>query len=396
MQSIQINPDVLRWARETSGLTLDAAAHKLQFKPTGKLSPAQKLESIESGGSEVTRPLLIKMSKQYHRPLIAFYLDSPPIKGDRGQDFRQTSECYHQVDEGLVDSLVRDVRVRQNILRSALEDEDEADKLPFVGTSSIKDGLKSISNSICNTLGFSLEEFRLQKDVASAFTYLRNKVEAVGVFVLIIGDLGSHHTKISVDAFRGFAIADNVAPFVIINDHDSRSAWSFTLLHELAHIWLGQTGISGAFSENEIEKFCNDVASLILLPSHELSDLKVFDQTECSEAVHLISSFAEKRRISRSMVAYRLYRSGIINYEKWHLLRTEFKDQWIQKHAIQKKINATHDSNGPTYYVVRRNRIGKALIDLVSRMILSGTLTSTKAGKVLGIKPRNVFTLIQK
>lgn len=394
MQAVQVNPEILRWAREAAGLSLEAAARKLQFKATTKLEPSQKLELIELGKSDISRPLLIKMSKQYHRPLITFYLENPPIKGDRGQDFRQLPENYHKTDEGLVDALVRDVRVRQNILKSALEDEDEAKALTFVGSANVQDGIAKLTKSICDTIGFSLKEFRSQKDATSAFTYLRNKVESVGVFVLMIGDLGSHHTSIPVDAFRGFAISDKVAPFVIINDHDAKSAWSFTLLHELAHIWLGQTGISGAFGESAIERFCNDVASSILLFTSELAELKFNNQTEFATIVELVSNFAKNRHISRSMIAYRLYRSGVIDFERWHTLKAEFKKQWEQLKAYQKTVNA--DKNGaPSYYVVRRHRIGNALVDLVARMTLSGTLTFSKAGKVLGVKPRNVFALIQ-
>ena len=200
--------------------------------------------------------------------------------------------------------------------------------------------------------------------------------------------------KTAIEAFRGFAISDNVAPFVIINDHDAKSAWSFTLLHELAHIWLGQTGISGAFGESAIEKFCDDVASSILLTTSELAELELNSQTEFATVVQLVSDFARVRRISRSMIAYRLYRSGIIEFEKWLALKTEFKNQWELQKAYQKTVDADKDE-APSYYVVRRHRIGSALVDLVARMTLSGTLTFTKAGKVLGVKPRNVFALIQ-
>ncbi len=114
---------------------------------------------------------------------------------------------------------------------------------------------------------------------------LRSKVEAVGIFVLLIGNLGSHHTAISVEAFRGFALADTVAPFIVINDQDAAVAWSFTLLHELAHLWLGKTGVSGRRPDAQIEKFCNDVAALILLPQHELPAIGITNSMDKSEVV---------------------------------------------------------------------------------------------------------------
>lgn len=72
----------------------------------------------------------------------------------------------------------------------------------------------------------------------AAFRLLRESAERAGVFVLLMGDLGNYHSAISVETFRGFAIADPVAPFIAINDRDSHAAWSFTLLHELVHLCL--------------------------------------------------------------------------------------------------------------------------------------------------------------
>lgn len=394
MATIQVNPAILRWARETAGLSLDEAAQKLQLGHAQNLSPTQKLQALEEGLTHPTRPLLLKLSKQYRRPLLTFYLEAPPLKGDRGEDFRLLPDDYAKSDEGLVDALVRDVRARQSIIRAALEDEDEATPLPFVGSVALDDGIEHVSESIREVIGFDLEAFRAQRTVAEAFAYLRAQAESVGLFVLIIGDLGSHHSKISVEAFRGFALADVAAPFVIINDQDSRAAWSFTLLHELSHIWLGQTGISGAVVESTLERFCNDVAGAILMPLAELSMLDVSDSTEFKAAIDRIDIFAKDRNVSRAMVAYKLYRYGAIGYDMWNALRKEFRQQWFD-HRAELRRQAQNQKGGPTYYLVKRHRVGKALIEVVSRMTASGAITSTKAGKVLGVKPRNVYEFLQ-
>ena len=60
---------------------------------------------------------------------------------------------------------------------------------------------------------------------------------------------------------------------IVINDQDTKSAWSFTAMHELVHLWLGSTGISGTDTTDKVEQYCNDVAGEILLPA---DDLKVF------------------------------------------------------------------------------------------------------------------------
>jgi Zn-dependent peptidase ImmA (M78 family) len=101
---------------------------------------------------------------------------------------------------------------------------------------------------------------------------LRAQFEAAGVFVLLLGNLGSHHSNIPLETFRGFAIADPLAPVIAINEQDARTAWSFRSLHELVHLWLGTPGVSGTDPAAQIEQYCNDVAGEILLPAIELQD----------------------------------------------------------------------------------------------------------------------------
>lgn len=395
MARIQVNPEVLRWARETAGLSMDQAAKKLQLQHARGVSPSGRLDALEKGIEHPSRSLLLRMSKQYRRPLLTFYLEKPPIKGDRGEDFRRLPEDYTEAEDALVDALIRDIRARQSIVRAAIEDEEEAISLPFIGSMKVEDGVARVSASIRESIGFDLQVFRAQRTVADAFAYLRSRAEVAGIFILILGDLGSHHTKINVEVFRGFTLADAVAPFVIVNDQDARAAWSFTLFHELAHLWLGRTGVSGAIVETDLERFCNDVAGALLLPVAELDTLDVSDFTEFEKTIERISNFASDRNVSRSMVAYKLFRVGKISYDTWNALRLEFRQQWIEHRAEQRK-RAQEEEGGPSYYVVRRYRAGDALISLVSRMMASGTLTSTKAGKVLGVKPRNVYELLQR
>ncbi|MBK7541942.1 MAG: ImmA/IrrE family metallo-endopeptidase [Candidatus Competibacteraceae bacterium] len=125
---------------------------------------------------------------------------------------------------------------------------------------------------IQKSFGFDQKKYRSFRTQDDAFKYLRACVEGAGVFTLLLGNLGSHHTNLSTEVFRGFALSDDIAPFIVINDQDAKLAWSVTLLHEVAHLWLGKTGISGGSIERTLEKFCNEVASEILLPEIEIRE----------------------------------------------------------------------------------------------------------------------------
>ena len=375
------------WARETAGLTLEQAASALGLTST------VRLEKIEVGEELPSRALLIKMSKQYRRSLLTFYLSAPPKKGDRGQDFRTLPLDRALSDDALLDALVRDVTSRQNMVRSIVEEEEDGQALPFIGSCSMKDMVSGVLASISEVLRISLDDYRAQKTAEDAFAYLREKAEAVGIFVLLIGNLGTHHSAISVESFRGFAIADSIAPFIVVNDQDAKTAWSFTLLHELAHLWLGATGISGASAEIEIEKFCNAVASTFLLPKQELRELAVSDDTPAEEAIDAIAGFARARHLSRKMVAYALFRADRIQRSTWLNLNRAINERWLGERERQKEV-ARRSDTGPNYYVVRRHRLGKALLNLVHRTMGAGMLTPVKAAKVLGVKPRSVNPLL--
>ena len=83
-----VNPEILRWARETAGLTLEQAAHKLAIGEARGVPGLVRLAAYEAGEAAPSRPLMLRMSKQYRRPLLVFYMSSVPRTAERGEDFR--------------------------------------------------------------------------------------------------------------------------------------------------------------------------------------------------------------------------------------------------------------------------------------------------------------------
>jgi Zn-dependent peptidase ImmA (M78 family) len=385
-----IQPRILTWARETAGLSVEDAAHTLGLTSARGKTGLQRLESMELGEEEPSRPLIGRMAKVYRRPLLVFYLAEPPRRGDRGQDFRTLPGQEKFNPE--IDALVRDIKARQGLMRAMLED-DQAGPLEFIGSASMEAPVRAMATQIAERLKFNLGRYRATKSPDEAFAYLRETIEASGVYVLLLGNLGSFHTNIPVDVFRGFALADKIAPLIVINDQDARTAWSFTALHELAHLWLGQTGISGTDTEKQVERYCNDVAGEFLLPAVELRQLAPSLDLSVATIAEQVSTFAEAHRISRPMVAYKLYRTGMIGKTTWATLDERFKEEW-QAYKQREAERNKKAEGGPNYYVVRRHRMGGALLGLVRRSLDEGTITYTKAGRVLGVKPRNVEPLL--
>lgn len=387
-----INYKMLKWARKNALLSLDEATKKLGVKDGVKASADEKLKRYEKGEKVPSRAMLLKMANQYHTPLLTFYLSNPPRKGDRGEDFRTLPGHVETEQDAYVDVLIRDIKARQSTVREALLNQDESFRLDFIGRSATNEGVERIAETLHNLLGFEFAEFRSQKTVEAAFKLLRQRVEQNGIFVILKGNLGSYHSDIDVKVFRGFALSDDVAPFIVINDRDAKSAWSFTLLHELTHLLLGQTGISGAFAELQIEKFCNEVASQVLLPD---ADFDVFQPASFAleELIQEVSDFALSFKVSSSHVAYRLYKKGDINEAQWYQLRDHYQRKWIEgREATREK--GRNQEGGPSYYVVNRYRLG-SLVGLVQRLTYSGAISTTKAGMLLGIRPLKVHRLFE-
>lgn len=386
----KVNPQILVWARESAGLNMATACRKLSLLNSRTASAEDKLRAYESGQRAPSRSLLGRMAKQYRRPLLTFYLNEPPSAGNRGEDFRTLSRHVDPSENALVDALIRNVRVRQDIVKDALVSSQDREPLGFIGSYDLDTGVPGLVERIQQSFGFVADEYRSSRTQEDAFKYLRACVEEAGVFTLLLGNLGSYHTNLSTDVFRGFALSDDIAPFVVINDQDAKSAWSVTLLHEVAHLWLGETGISGGSYERGVEKFCNEVASEILLPQRELET--TFDYSELGErenAITAIDNFAWRYKVSSRLVTFRLFRQNALNQQQYDELGQMFFERWKQQREKQKAKTRSSDG-GPSYYVLKRYRVGNALLDTSERLLRSGELSTTRAATVLGVRALKV------
>ena len=185
--SIPINPNILVWARQSAGLTIDDAAEKLGLSTTAKSSAAEKLAALESGQTQPTRSQLNSFANVYKRPLLNFYLSEPPRKGDRGQDFRQTPEARGSRDNGMLDALLRDVKARQEMVRDILLDDDNFKRPDFVGSARMQDGVPDIVQRMANRLGFAHTDISLRSgNSEDLFNRLRMAVESIGYLYLFL------------------------------------------------------------------------------------------------------------------------------------------------------------------------------------------------------------------
>ena len=218
-----INPEILIWARETAGLGLETAARKIELNASRGQSGAERLAAMEAGDVVPSAPLLRRMADKYHRPILTFYLPKGPAPSQLGQDFRTLPDQGDEYDV-LLSTLLRDVKARQALVRETLEDDDDAVEVELVGSAKgIRDAAE-LGTAIARAIDFDRAAYRARTKGDEAFACLRTLVEAKGVFVLLAGECDHWSTAIEVGIFRGFAIADRLAPFIVINDQDAKSA----------------------------------------------------------------------------------------------------------------------------------------------------------------------------
>ena len=139
---MDVNPKFLVWARETAGLSLDEAAAKLRLADTKSITAVEKLIKYENGSRVVSQAVLDKFCNVYKKPLLTFYLETPPKRGNYGEDFRKPTLDISRKETFLIDTLLANIKVKQEIIKSALIEEDEATNLEFVNKFNINNKVK--------------------------------------------------------------------------------------------------------------------------------------------------------------------------------------------------------------------------------------------------------------
>ena len=386
---LDLNPAIIAWARTRAGIDLKDAARRIGIAPA-------RLEQIENGkeGAGVSRTLFDKISRVYRQPPLVFYLSHPPAQEEFEASFRKIYESISREDTLDIEALVRNAWVRQSMVKSTMDLEDESRVLPFVGTLSVETAVGRAAEKLTEAAGGRsvMEEYRSGKNATSAFNALRERVELAGVFVILKGDLGNYHSRIPVGLFRGLAISDATAPFIVINSNDSAPARAFTLMHEMVHLLLGKSTVSrGEFGDTRVEAFCNSVASYCLLPEEMLDRMQLRGKSGSQQQLQSISQFAYERNLSSTMVAYRLLLSGRITAPNFEHLRQEFFNLW--KSSQDRRAQSTQHS-GPSYYVVHKSRLGKPLIAFTKRMLEAEAITTSRAATILDVHPTKVGMLV--
>jgi Zn-dependent peptidase ImmA (M78 family) len=358
------------WACERAGYAVEALAGRFP-----------KLEAWLQGDVQPTLKQLESFARATHAPVGYFFLPNPPVERVPIPDFRTIgNELVDIPTPDLLDTLYI-CQQRQEWYRDFARATGEQ-QLPFVGSAKRTDNFIAVADRIRGDLGFSIEERRRIPTWTEALRRFIEQADALGVLVMVSGVVGSNNKrKLDPAEFRGFALSDALAPLVFINGADSKAAQMFTLAHELAHIWLGESALSdvGPISSpsNQIEVWCNKVAAELLVP------LAILRQ-EYNRDAHLhdeVPRLARYFKVSTLVILRRIHDADGLTREQL----------WAEYEAELARLRTVTGSGGGDFYRTTSARAGKRFARAVVSATWEGRSSFTEACHLLGFKKMSTF-----
>jgi Zn-dependent peptidase ImmA (M78 family) len=253
------------------------------------------------------------------------------------------------------------------------------DPLPFIGSVTITDDPYTVAANIRNSLGVTSDARDAIYNFSEMLRFLRETIESVGALVFITGIVGSDtHRRLDPTEFRGFALADQYAPVVFVNGADTKAAQIFTLIHELAHLWAGSSGVSDVSADPDaqsIEVWCNKVAAEFLVPFSELQKQRRAEMTLFDE----IQVLAKHFKVSTLVILRHLYDAGSIEYLTYH-------DAYNKELERLLRFETRGGRSGGDYYNSTLVRTGHRFAKAILSSTWEGRTPFTEAMRLLGMK----------
>lgn len=372
-----LNPDALRWARTTAGVEPEEVAEWLHVD-------ANRVRAWEAGEDRPTLKQARDLAGRLRRPFAILFTRIIPTEPEPIGDFRALPADAPREYPSKLRFLIRELRSRQSWAR---EYRERMETRPFQWVGSLH-GLTNVdqaAGAIRAALAIPHAAFRDVREADQALAVWVDAVEKLGVFVTQAGD-------IDPTVARGFCLADELAPFIYINTKDAQRARIFTLIHELAHLFWGLSGVSNMLDarrattpNQQLEVFCNAVAAEVIAPRARVLALwRAGGNQGLRERVFNVS---RELLVSEEVIARRLLDANEISRGQYDTLRIEYKKNW-EKFVAERK-----DKGGGSHWINHAKRIGRAFAESVLQAHRDGIITTRDAGALLKVKVGSIGDL---
>lgn len=362
--TLPINENIITWALSRAGY--DVSGFSIKY-------PALKVDRWLLGEKQPTVKQLEDFSKKVHVPFGYLFLQEPPNESIDFPLFRTGhANPTYQVSPNVYDTILELSR-RQEWLREYLV-QLEVKPLDYVGRFDQHTPVEQFVQDLRDQLGLKAGWTVASPTWEETLTKLMDAIERIGIIVVQNGIVGNNtHRSIPVDECRGFVLVDEYVPFLFVNNGDAKAAQLFTLVHELAHVWLGK---SAGFNQDQLlpaddptELLCDRVAAEFLVPARMLSDV----WTGISDVRMLATRF----KVSPVVIARRALDLGLLGRDAFFDFYNQYMDAVREKKARQ--------AGGGDFYRTNKRRVSPTFASYVDSAVKSGALTYKDAFKLTGL-----------
>ena len=370
MAPADVKPELLRWARERAGLSVETLAGRFP-----------RLDAWERGEILPTLKQLERFAKATLTPIGYLFLDKAPVERVPIPDFRTVADArLDHPSANLLDTIYL-CQQRQDWYREFVRSTG-GEPVDFVGSAQPDDDISETAARIRRSLGFDIEERQRLPTWTDALRRFVGQADALGVLVMVSGVVGSNSRRsLDPQEFRGFALADSIAPLVFINGADTKSAQMFTLAHELAHVWLGSSGVSDTealdVSGEDTERWCNRAAAELLVPMSLL-------HAEYSEGTRLsdeVNRLARRFKVSTLVLLRRIHDAGLLTRQAFRSAYAEELD----------RLKALSTGGGGNFYLTLGARVSQSFARAIVTSTLEGQTSFSESFRLLGVKKMETF-----
>ncbi|MEU8677311.1 ImmA/IrrE family metallo-endopeptidase [Streptomyces sp. NPDC048560] len=370
---VRVEPALLQWAVERAGWSEETAA--------------QRVPKLREWLTESTRPTLKQLehfAHATHAPLGLLFLPEPPEEPVPIPDMRTLgNRAIARPSVDLLDTIYS-CQSRQDWYRDYANTHGYPN-LEFVGSVNTSSDSEAVAGEIREKLRFGVSERRNFATWQEALRQLIDRIESIGVLVMINGVVGADtHRKLKPDEFRGFALSDELAPLIFVNGADTKAAQIFTMIHELCHIWLGESALSDAAmakkSDKEAELWCNRVAAEILVPLPEIRS-----EYNGEPTVIELERLARRYRVSTLVILKRLYDAGFLNWD-------EYQGRYAtERERVIAAMAGRDGESGGSFYNTQPLRLSRQFARAVIADTFEGRTPFRDAYHLLGTKKHQTF-----
>ncbi|AGN18299.1 hypothetical protein J433_12832 [Corynebacterium glutamicum MT] len=371
MSTMDVAPSMLRWALDRANLNTNTKRYA-------------RFETYASGKKSPTLAQLEEFAGAVHVPFGYLFLPEPPQEEIPIPDYRTFSNVgVDQPSANLLD-VIYEAQMRQDWYRDYSKSQD-AEPLEFFGSASLNDSPIDVASQIRKALSFDMEQRGGFRTWEEALRYLIDAIEDIGVLVMVSSVVGNNtHRSLSLQEFRGFTLGDPFASIIFVNGSDSKSAQMFTLVHELAHVWLGESGVSNEDMKNTNslgnERWANSVAAEVLIP---LEQIRLDYNGSLTDPE--VSRLAKRYKASTLVVIKRIHDAGLVSWDKYIKFYRAEEGRLKEIAARRKK------SPGGDYYNSRPLQIGQQFSKAVIIDTYEGRTLYRDAFRLLGTSKVSTF-----